>query len=216
MPCTSIRSFIKIGNPPAGPRRVPAARRLSESAASCSASGLSCVTRVQPGAALVERHDPIKARVHELDGGELPGVHHLLGLCGERLEIEHRRCGLSCSRCCRGGDQQLRHSCGSTDGRRSCGSAEHPLMHRTLSSYRLAAGCARAMRAAARVQGRERRARGDKHTRRHRRDAPPTACRQSTASSLGTTITIDGHIFIYMIAVGILRYRAAWSGESER
>ena len=49
MPFTSIRSLSRIGRPCAGPRTWPSLRSLSSSAASFSASGLSCVTALRPG-----------------------------------------------------------------------------------------------------------------------------------------------------------------------
>src|SRR3954469_1362666 len=49
MPFTSIRSLSRIGRPCAGPLTWPSARSLSSSAASLSASLLSCVTAFRPG-----------------------------------------------------------------------------------------------------------------------------------------------------------------------
>ena len=62
MPFTSIRSLSRTGRPCAGPRTCPSARSLSSSAASFSASLLSCVTALRPGAALVQRLDPRRCR----------------------------------------------------------------------------------------------------------------------------------------------------------
>ena len=53
MPFTSIRSLSRIGSPCAGPRTLPSLRSLSSSAASFSASWLSCVTAFRPGPRLL-------------------------------------------------------------------------------------------------------------------------------------------------------------------